>query len=68
MAEPPYSPDTKPPAMPRWVKVFAIVAVLVILLFVVLLITGGHRPRRHSTGTHALHLTSQTAEAPSNGG
>lgn len=34
---------------PRWVKVFAIISALVILLFVILLITGsgGHGPGRH---------------------
>jgi hypothetical protein len=50
MAEPPYSSDAKPPAVPRWVKVFGVVAALVVLLFVVLLITGGHGPRRHGAG------------------
>jgi hypothetical protein len=34
---------------PRWVKVFGIVALLVVVLFVVLLIAGGpHNPGRHS--------------------
>ena len=33
---------------PRWVKVFGIVAVVVVLLFVVLLFAGGpHNPGRH---------------------
>jgi hypothetical protein len=37
---------------PRWVKVFGIVAVLIVLLFVVLLIAGGpHNPGRHM-GVH----------------
>jgi hypothetical protein len=36
-------------AMPRWVKVCLIVAVLVVLVFVILLLTGGgdHGPGRH---------------------
>jgi ABC-type transporter Mla subunit MlaD len=32
---------------PRWVKVFGIVALVVVVLFVVLLLTGGHDPGRH---------------------
>jgi hypothetical protein len=48
MAEPPpHSSHAKPPAIPGWVKIFAVVAALVVLVFVVLLVTGGHRPRRH---------------------
>jgi len=45
MAElPPY------PGAPRWVKVFGIIALVVVLLFVALLFTrgpGGHGPGRH---------------------
>lgn len=33
---------------PRWVKVFGIITIVVILLFVVLLLVGGHNPGRHS--------------------
>ena len=35
---------------PRWVKVFGLIALVVIVLFVVLLVVGGpggHGPRRH---------------------
>ena len=35
---------------PRWVKVFGIIAVILIVLFLVLIFTrgpGGHGPRRH---------------------
>jgi hypothetical protein len=41
-----------PPGMPRWVKVSGIIAaVLVLLLIVGLLISGGgHGPRRHVSG------------------
>lgn len=45
------SPDTgSGTGTPRWVKVFAIIALAVIVLFVVLLLTkgpGGHGPGRH---------------------
>ena len=49
MADPPHSPDSEPHATPRWVKVFGIVAAVVILLFlIVLLVRGPHRgPSRH---------------------
>jgi hypothetical protein len=48
--EDPQGPDTgSTPGMPRWVKVFLIVALVLVLLFLVLqLISGGeHGPRRH---------------------
>lgn len=33
---------------PRWVKVFGIIAIVLVLLFVTLLLSGrGHGPRRH---------------------
>jgi hypothetical protein len=42
---------------PRWVKVFAIIALVVVLLFVSLLLTRGeHGPGRH-TGGDGSHLT-----------
>ncbi|MGH3133937.1 MAG: hypothetical protein ACRDNY_09415 [Gaiellaceae bacterium] len=47
-------PDLEPPT-PRWVKVFGIVAVALILLFVVLQLAGvggGHGPGRHVGGGH----------------
>jgi hypothetical protein len=53
ISEPPLS-DATPPPIPRWVKVFAVVAALIVLLFVVLVITGGHRPRRHGADIPAL--------------
>jgi ABC-type transporter Mla subunit MlaD len=37
-------------SMPGWVKVFGIVALVVVVLFVVLLVTGGHGPGRHMLG------------------
>jgi ABC-type transporter Mla subunit MlaD len=37
-------------SMPGWVKVFGLVALVVVVLFVVLLVTGGHGPGRHTLG------------------
>jgi hypothetical protein len=52
MADPPRSPDPKPPSMPRWLKVSAIVAIVVVVLIVVvaLLAGGEHGPSRHLPG------------------
>jgi hypothetical protein len=60
MAEPPRYPesgdepgvglDVDSTGTPRWVKVFALVALIVVVLFVILLLTGGHGPARHSFG------------------
>lgn len=39
------------PGTPRWVKVFGIIAIVVILLFFILMFTrgpGGHGPGRHT--------------------
>jgi hypothetical protein len=36
------------PGTPRWVKIFGAIAVAVIVLFVVLLLIGGHGPGRHT--------------------
>jgi hypothetical protein len=47
MADPP-PPN---PGTPRWVKVFGIIFLVVILLFLILLVTrgpGGHGPGRHT--------------------
>ncbi|QGQ44469.1 hypothetical protein [Metabacillus sediminilitoris] len=59
-----------PPNTPRWVKVFFIIAIVLILLFVIMKITGiggDHGPGRHfssygssnyfSTVEHKVHLT-----------
>jgi len=61
MADPPAYPDTgddtgvgpdggSTTGTPRWVKVFGIIAVVVVVLFVVLLVfgSGGHGPGRHT--------------------
>ena len=46
-------PDSPPyPGTPRWVKVFGIIALVVVLLFVFVMFTpcpGGHSPGRHLT-------------------
>jgi hypothetical protein len=65
MASPPLYPDSNsdagddtrvrpdrgsPPSTPRWVKVFVIIALVLVLLFVVLMFTGiggEHGPGRH---------------------
>jgi hypothetical protein len=44
MADQPY------PGTPRWVKVFAIIAIGLVLLVVILLVIGG--PGRHGPGRH----------------
>ena len=58
MADPrPYTDSTsdtgdETPGTPRWVKVFGIIALVVVLLFVILMFTGGggHTPSRHFSG------------------
>jgi hypothetical protein len=46
--------DTQTAGTPRWVKVFGIIALLVLLLVVVALLLGkgGHGPGRHTPGGH----------------
>ncbi len=51
MADQPPYPDLKPHITPRWVKVFGIIAIVLVLLFVILHFTRGpHRPGRHMLG------------------
>ena len=46
MVQPPN--EGAPPSMPRWVKVFGIVVIVVIVLGVILRLVGGnHGPGRH---------------------
>jgi len=46
MADPTHNPD---PGTPRWVKVFGIIALVVVVLFVVVMLAGGdHGPSRHT--------------------
>ena len=43
--------DTRPAGTPRWVKVFGIIALVVIVLIAVMFVTGrggGHGPGRHA--------------------
>jgi hypothetical protein len=65
MVDPPDDADTPldrelPAGTPRWVKVFAAIALVVVVLFVVVLLVrgGDHGPGRHggsSTDTTAGH-------------
>lgn len=59
------SPDTdmrpteeRPPSTPQWVKVFGIIGIVLVLLFVIMMLAGGnHGPGRHMP----------TGSAPTNG-
>jgi hypothetical protein len=55
--------------MPRWVKVFLIVAVaLAVLAVVAMLVVGGeHGPGRHQSTISTLHATQHLTVAPSTG-
>jgi hypothetical protein len=49
---------------PRWVKVFGLIAVvLLVLLLVIALLTGGHGPGRHAFSGHAGGDTPQSSVA-----
>jgi hypothetical protein len=54
------------PGTPRWVKVFGITALVVVLLFVILMFTrgpGGHGPGRHTwSGGPGGHTPSSVTE------
>ena len=44
-------PADRPPSTPRWVKVFATIAIILLLIFVFIQLTGvggGHGPGRHT--------------------
>jgi hypothetical protein len=45
----PSSETSEAPGTPRWVKVFAIIALVVVLLVVIMMVVGGgnHGPSRH---------------------
>ena len=51
MADSPSNPEPRAePGMPRWVKIFGIITVIVIALFLILMFVkgpGGHGPSRH---------------------
>ena len=62
MTEPP-----RYPGAPRWVKVFGVIAIVVILLLIVLKLTGHHGPARHMpSGDGGAHAAS-SAVARENG-
>jgi len=54
MADTPPDPPAPNHATPRWVKVFGIIALVVVLLVGVLLLAGGgeHGPGRHVSAGH----------------
>jgi hypothetical protein len=50
------------PGTPRWVKVFGIIAIGLVLLVVILLLTGGlgrHGPGRHKPSNVTQHSAQQ---------
>jgi hypothetical protein len=49
--------DTQTAGTPRWVKVFALIALVLVVLVVVMLIAGrgGHGPGRHTGGEAGGH-------------
>lgn len=61
------APDERipPPGMPRWVKVFGIVAILAVtsLIVVMLLIGGDHGPGRHNPGGDASAVNVAVVDA-----
>jgi len=64
MAAPLRYSDSKTHSTPRWVKVFGIIALVVVLLVLLLLVTRGpHRPGRHLNGAApaGVHIPSKGA-------
>jgi preprotein translocase subunit SecG len=59
------SESPHPSSTPRWVKVFGIIAIVLVLLFVIVHLTvgalGGHRPGDHSFGDDIPPVTSNGA-------
>jgi hypothetical protein len=55
-------PDPAPAGIPRWVKVFGLVGLVLVVLLIVLLATG-HGPGRHSGGAAPPSSVSQSAGA-----
>lgn len=48
--------DGSPPGAPLWVKVFGIIALVLVVLFVIMLLSGGggsHGPGRHTSSNSA---------------
>ena len=50
MADPPRHAEQN--GTPRWVKVFGIIALVMVLLFILLMFTRGPGGRRHGPGLH----------------
>ena len=51
MADPARPPRSKPHTTPRWVKVFGIIAAVLVVAIVILALAGGeHGPSRHLPG------------------
>ncbi len=52
------------PGAPRWVRVFGIIALALVLLFVIMMLTGGDG--RHGPGRHTLSsaVTEHGAQHP----
>lgn len=58
--------STRPPGVPRWVKVSAAVALVLLVALAVMLLAGGeHSPRRHLSG---LQPSGPAALAPADAG
>lgn len=55
--------DSSATSTPRWVKLFGAVFLALIVLFVVVLVTGGHNPGRHTGAGDSDALTSHSAPA-----
>jgi hypothetical protein len=55
-------PRHSAPGTPRWAKVSALVALIVLVLFVIVLVVGGgeHGPGRHTPRNHAGPLAELT--------
>ena len=69
MTDPPHYPDSKSDraddaGTPRWVKVFGIIALVFVLLFVIVMLTGGvggHGPGRHAPSSRVTEHGVQQA-------
>jgi hypothetical protein len=60
-------PGPRPTGMPRWVKVFLIIAIVLVLAFIVSQLLGiQHGPRRHvppgSSGSHTAQVEQEAGQ------